>query len=282
MKRSYIKILIVAMACVISGRADALAYNRQERDCRNYIHNGTKLYHDKRYGEAEVQFQKAIESDPKSLLAQYNLAATLIKLGKIEDLQDPKSPMSQARERLEKLAQEIPASDADKHIIESSCYNLGNIAFNLKSYAQSIEFYKKALRLNPDNDKARENLRLAQLRLREQQNNQNDQNKNQNQDQDKNKDQNKDKDQQKEQNKDEEEQKKDKQDQQQQNNQDKKQDKPQQPNQPQGGISDENAAKILQAMENEESKTRRRIMMQQGGQQNGQGTAGQRAIAKPW
>ena len=240
------------MTCVISGRADALAYNRQERDCRNYIHNGTKLYHDKRYGEAEVQFQKAIESDPKSLLAQYNLAATLIKLGKIEDLQDPKSPMSQARERLEKLAQEIPASDADKHIIESSCYNLGNIAFNLKSYAQSIEFYKKALRLNPDNDKARENLRLAQLKRQEQQQNQD---KDQNKDQDK---QDQDKDQQQQQQNQDQNKDQDKQNQNQnQNKQDEQKQQP--PQQQQGGISDANADKILKAMENEENATRRKV-----------------------
>ena len=47
-------------------------------------------------------------------------------------------------------------------------YNLGNLAYNQQQYAQSIEMYKNALRENPEDNQARENLRLAQLKKQEQ------------------------------------------------------------------------------------------------------------------
>ena len=130
--------------------------------------------------------------------------------------------------------------------------------------------YKGALRKNPDNDKARENLRLAQKKLQEQQNNQNQQNQNQqqNQDQDK-KDQNKDQD---KKNQDQKDQNQDKQPQQ----QDQKKNQQQPPQQ--SGISDANAEKILKAMENEEAATRKRIEAQRkkGAQPN------RKQPIKPW
>lgn len=277
MKHSFLKILLALIAITAATPGEISAYNRHERDCRNYIVEGNKLYKAQRYADAEVQFQKALESDPTSIVAQYNLAATLIKLGKIEDLQDPKSTMSQAREKLEKVSQEVADNDVSRRIIKSACYNLGNMAFNLKDYAKSIEFYKKALRIDPNDDKARQNLRLAQLKLKEQQNNQNN-----NQDQKNDKDQDKNQDQNKDQENNKEEQKQDQQDQQNNQDKDQNQDKPQQPQQPQGGISDDNAAKILQTMENEEAKTRRRVMMQMGQQGGQQGQGGQRVPVKPW
>ena len=47
-------------------------------------------------------------------------------------------------------------------------YNLGNLAYVNEQYDQSIELYKNALRQNPEDDEARDNLRLAQLKKKEQ------------------------------------------------------------------------------------------------------------------
>ena len=130
------------------------------------------------------------------------------------------------------------------------------------------------MRRNPDNDKARENLRLAQKRLEEQQNQNDDKNQdqnkddnkeqeqkeNQNQNQNQNQDQNKDPNQ-------------DKQQQQQQN-----QDKQQQQQQQSGGISKQNAEKILKAMENEENATRQRI----NAEKNKNGAPSRRPVTNPW
>ena len=110
--------------------------------------------------------------------------------------------------------------------------------------------YKDALRRNPDDDQARENLRLAQKKLEEQQQNQ-DQNKDQNkEDQDKKKqDQNKNNNDNKE--------KQDKNQQDQQNQQQKpNQNQPQEQNQ---GMSDGNAQQILKAMQDAEKPTQQKV-----------------------
>ena len=108
----------------------------------------------------------------------------------------PNNPIVQADSIFKNLAHNA----INKKVAENSYYNLGNIAFDRQNYTQSIEMYKSALRINPENDDARENLRLAQLKKQEQE-----QNKDKNKDKNKNKDkeqQDKDKDQNKDQNKD--------------------------------------------------------------------------------
>ena len=59
---------------------------------------------------------------------------------------------------------------------------MGNMSFLAEDYQAAIDFYKQALRLNPADDKARKNLRLAQMKLPKnnkdnKQNNKNDQDK---------------------------------------------------------------------------------------------------------
>lgn len=121
------------------------------------------------------------------------------------------------------------------------------------------------MRRNPDNDKARENLRLAQKRLEEQQNQNDDKN------QDQNKDDNKEQEQKENQNQN--------QNQNQDQNKDQNQDKQQQQQQQQsGGISKQNAEKILKAMENEENATRQRI----NAEKNKNGAPSRRPVTNPW
>ena len=228
---------------------------------RNLIKEGNKLYHDKRYSEAEVCYNKALEINPNSAVAQFNLASTLMQNNGNSDPTAESSPINQAERILQSL---VKTAGDEASIVEKSFYNLGNIAFNRQQYAESIEMYKNALRKNPDNDKARENLRLAQLKM-------------QNQDQNQNQDQQQDQDQQEQQ---------DQQQQQQQQNQDQQQDKnqqnqnknqEQQQNQQQQ-MSDANAERILKAMENAEAATRRKVEAQKAKEQQ----SNSRYTTKPW
>lgn len=245
---------------------------------RNFIREGNKLYREKRFADAEVQYRKALEQVPQSEIAQFNLAASLIRQSGSSDPNSGNNPMAAATN----LLQQIASESTDAYLAGKSFYNLGNMAFNSQDYAKSIELYKNALRKNPDDDKARENLRLAQLKQCEQeQNKDNNQNQNQNQDQQQNQDQNdKDKNQnqdnkdQNQQNKDQD--KKDQDQQQNQQNQDQNKDKQQQ--QQQGGISDANAEKILKAMENEEAATRKRVDAEKKKAE----TARRKKITNPW
>lgn len=228
-------IFILLLSCVQEMSAnDNNDIDTSTKKERNFIREGNSLYQDERYAEAEVSYRKALEQNAQSEIALYNLASSLIKQSGSADLNNNKNPMTEAVELLKNLA----SSAQNQSVAENSYYNLGNIAFNQQQYQQSIDMYKNVLRRNPDNDKARENLRMAQLKLKEQQN--------QNKDQD-----NQQKENNKENNNKENNQNKETQ---QQNN-----DKEQQPQQQSQGISDANAEKILKTMENEENATRRKV-----------------------
>ena len=86
MSRILSYILVVSMlaggipyVCAASDQTQTQEYksNKQER---NFIAAGNKLYHDKRFAEAEVQYRKAIEANQASETAVFNLAASLIRL----------------------------------------------------------------------------------------------------------------------------------------------------------------------------------------------------------
>lgn len=230
-----------------------------QMNVRNLIKEGNKLYHDKRYSEAEVCYNKALEINPNSAVAQFNLASTLMQNNGNSDPTAESSPINQAERILQSL---VKTAGDEASIVEKSFYNLGNIAFNRQQYAESIELYKNALRKNPDNDKARENLRLAQLKM-------------QNQDQNQNQDQQQDQDQQEQQDQQQQQQNQDQQQDKNQQNQNKNQE--QQQNQQQQ-MSDANAERILKAMENAEAATRRKVEAQKAKEQQ----SNSRYTTKPW
>ena len=234
MKRLLTSVLLLAAVMSVSAESKG-STTRHER---NFIVEGNKLYKEERYAEAEVAYRKALQENAMNEIAQFNLAASLLRQG---------SASGETQQEAMRILQNLTRDAENISIAENAFYNLGNIAFNSQDYAKSIELYKNSLRRNPDNDKARENLRLAQKSLEEQQN----QNQDQNQDN------------------------KDKQDQQQQQNQDKQQQQQQPQN---GGISKQNAEKILKAMENEENATRQRI----NAEKKKNGAPSRRPVTNPW
>lgn len=246
------KLLIFALSVVLP----VCAFCQQDYSTkkeRNYIREGNELFKEKRYAEAEAVFKKALQENGNSPIAKFNLATTYLKQVNLNDTTQ-NGLLSETQQLLKETA-----SIADPKLASKAYYDLGNIFYNQKNYAQSIAMYKDALRRNPDDDQARQNLRLAQKQLQNQQNQQQNQdNKQDNKDQQKqNQDQNKEKN-------------KNGQDQQKPDNQQQKQ--PQQP--PKNGMSKENAEQILQTMQNEEKNTQDKVnkaKMQQmkGGRRTG-------------
>ena len=255
--------LALALAMGVSRPAAAAdkgpKMNKRERVC---LRNGNKLYEKKRYAEAEVEYRKALQANPASEKAQFNLATALMRQGSVTSQEnDDKNPMKQAEGLLTNLAK----GAQDKQLRGKACYDLGNIAYGRQQYDQAVEFYKHALRCNPDDEQARHNLRLAQLKKQEQDKNKD--NKDKNKDNKDNKDQNKDQNKQNQdqnQDKDKQNQDKDKQDQNK-SNQDQQQQQQQQ--QQQGGMSQQNAEQVLKAMQDRERATQQRINAQQAQQQ---------------
>ncbi len=264
MKR-YIVILIAALFALpllcLDIHAEKVESNRKER---NAITAGNKLYNDGRYRAAMLKYQEALKMNPNSAVARYNLGLSQIRLGSnpSDTTQTAKDMLKKGCESME-MVSKLGSQKPD--LAAKANYNLGNVCFNSEGYPQALDYYKQALRLNPDDAAAKRNLRITQLKMQ-----------NQNQDKDKNQDQNKDQNQDlnKDQNKDQN-QNKD-QDQNKDQNQDQQQNKNQQ-QQPQD-INQQTADQILKAMENKENQTRARV----GNGSQGDKTKGQNRSRKNW
>ena len=151
---------------------------------RDYIRKGNRLFNDSVFVDAEVNYRKALEANPKSTVSMYNLGNTLSQQQKFQDAMEQYVSASKIEKDKMKLA----------HIY----HNMGVIFQAGKDYAKAVDAYKMSLRNNPADHETRYNLALAQKMLKDQQNQQNqdqnqDQNKDQQQKQDQKQDQNKDK-----------------------------------------------------------------------------------------
>lgn len=257
--------------------ATGTSSNRYER---NFIVDGNRLYRQQRFAEAERMYKKALEQNPASPEARFNLAASYIRQSGSADPNADRNPLGDAQKLLSELTHlRDDMTVAERHIAELAEYNLGNIAFNNNDFGSAIKHYKQVLRIDPDDNKARQNLRLAQLKQQEQQNQDQNQDKKdqnqiqdqkqdqQNQDQNKNQDQDKSSDKNKDQN----------QQQDQQQGQDQNKEK-QQPRDQRSGMSDANAQQILKAMENEEAATRKRVEAERRKSE----AAKRRKVTNPW
>lgn len=214
------------------------------------IREGNKLYDEKKYPEAEIEYRKSLEVAPKSFKGNFNLADALYEQKNYEEAS--------------KMFNDIASQKTSKKVKAEAYHNLGNSLLDQQKIEESIEAYKNALRNNPNDKETKYNLEYAKQLLRKQQ--QQDQNKdNKDQEDKEKKDENKEE---KEQNKDKQDQNKDQQDKnedkkdenkdkQDQQNQDKKdQQKKDQQQQPQPKeISKKDAERMLQALKNSEKET---------------------------
>ena len=149
---------------------------------RDYIRKGNRLFNDSVFVDAEVNYRKALEVNPKSAVSMYNLGNTLSQQQKFQEAMEQYDSASKIEKDKMKLA----------HIY----HNMGVLFQAGKDYAKAVEAYKMSLRNNPADDETRYNLALAQKMLKDQQQNQDqnqDQNKDQQQKQDQQQDKNKDK-----------------------------------------------------------------------------------------
>lgn len=233
--------IILVLLSLLSVPAMTFAQKQE----RMHLRKGNALFEDSAYVDAEIEYRKALDADPKSVKAKYNLGNALANQEKTDDA----------------LKEYISAAMAAKTKEEKAriYHNAGVALQKQKKYGECIEAYKNALKANPADDETRYNLALAQKMLKDQQQQQ----QQQNEQQDK-------KDQQQQQ-----------QDQKQnQNNQNDKKDNEQenqdeQQSQPQQQMSKENAEQLLNAVKQEEQNVRDKVQKQM---QN----ASSRSLEKDW
>ncbi len=246
--------------------------NKEERQL---IKDGNKLYDEGNYREAEIMYNKATQVNPNSSAATYNLALSLTKQLKSADNDSTKNNLTA---RALKLYETVPSLTKDSTLIAMAHHNRGNLYYENEAYSEAIEAYKQSLRHNPSDNDTRYNLRMAQLKLKEQQQQQDKDKNNQNQDQQNQDQQNQDQqnqeqqnqEQQNQDNKDQEKQNQDKQNQEQQ----KGQEKPAEPKQQNGNqqdasikMNERNMQQVLKAAQDKEDAVQRKIYNAGSGQE---------------
>ncbi len=226
---------------------------------RREARDGNKAYVDGDFQGAEIHYRRALETNPDFRESLFNLGDAVYKQEKGEE----------AAKIFSGLAADSLAAPA---LQSAASFNAGNMMLMGQKIEQAIEFYKQALRIDPTDMQAKYNLAYAKKLLQNPPQNDQNQDKNQDKDQDKNQDQNQDKNDQNQDQQDKD-QNKDKNDQgdQEDQNQDNKdgqgddkqdQDSPPKPDkngQQEVTIDPQDAEHMLEAMQDEEDKTREKM-----------------------
>lgn len=242
-------ILVSILLCI---GFTATAQKMTEND---YIRSGNKHYADSLFEKAEVDYRKALEQNPSSSIALYNLGNAL--LGQIA--QNPSKGE-------EALSQYLTAAklETDKEQLAQIYHNIGVLMYAGQRYGESVAAYKESLRNNPTDHETRYNLAKAMHMMNQQQDQQQDQQQEQQQEQQQQEQQ-----QDQQQNQEQQQQEQQNQDQQQDQNQEQNQEQQQQQaQQDEEQISKENAEQILNALmqdEKELQEKQQKMMQQQQG-----------------
>ena len=212
----------------LCGGLSMVAQTMTESD---HIRRGNKFYADSLFEKAEIEYRKALELNPRSTDAMYNLGNALFN----------QIPQSQEKGK-EAFSQYTTAAqlETDKAKLAQINHNLGTLLYMAQQYPGSVEAYKEALRNNPSDHETRYNLAKAMHMMRQQDQNQ-DQNQQQEQEQ---------------------------QQEQQNQNQQEQQQQEQQIEQNEENISKENAEQMLNAMMQDEKEIQekaKKMMQQQQG-----------------
>ncbi len=145
-----------------------------QKDNRD-LEQGNKLYKEQQFDKAAEAYEKVLVKAPKNSVANYNLGNTLYR----------KNNAAEA----EKMFDATIENSDDKKIVSDAWYNKGVTLTQQKKLEESIEAYKQALRLNPADTLARENLVRALRELKKKQQQEQDEKKKKKEEQEKKKEQ---------------------------------------------------------------------------------------------
>lgn len=218
-------IITVAMLCVtLSGFS---------QDDKKYIRKGNREYGKGNFSDAEIMYRRASDENQRSPEATFNIGDALYRQEKFEDA---------GKQFLDNTTQTV-----DEAKQSAGWYNLGNSLLQANKVQESIDAYKNALKLNPENLAAKYNLGYAQNLLQKQQQQQQQQQKQQQQDKDQQQQDKQDKGQ------------NDDQQQQNQNQPQQAQEDQEQKEQQEQGISKEDAERLLNALANDEKEIQEKV-----------------------
>lgn len=234
--RSFIIILFMQLAATLAFAQTKQAPPKNPDRWLN-TRKGNDQYNLKNYPAAEKNYLEALTTDTMKQVASYNLGNALYQQKKYE-------------EAARFFADAMVGNNKDT--LARAWHNMGNSLLEQQKYEESINAYKEALKLHPEDADTRYNLAYAQSKLKKQQQQQQQQNQKQNQQQ------------QQQQQQSQQQQQKQKQQKQQKQQQQKNQQQQQQ--QQQQSLSKDDAKRMLDAMKEEERKTRNKMNDRSSGQ----------------
>jgi Ca-activated chloride channel family protein len=119
------------------------------------IRKGNKFYKQKQFDQSQQQYQKAIEEAPENPTANYNLGNSQFRKNNFDDA-------------AKSYQNSIDHAD-DNTVKENGFYNQGVALIKDKKLEESINSWKDALKLDPNDQDARENLQKAMQELKNKQ-----------------------------------------------------------------------------------------------------------------
>lgn len=128
------------------------AFAGSAQDSQVKMQEGNARYRQQQYAEAEALYAEALALRPSRLDARYNRANALVRLNRADE----------ALKEFDDIA--FKATEAD--LKAKAYYNKGVILSGQQKLEESIEAYKMALRHNPADKQARENLQKALTELK--------------------------------------------------------------------------------------------------------------------
>ncbi|MGB1309335.1 MAG: aerotolerance regulator BatC, partial [Oceanihabitans sp.] len=152
------QLLAIIIACI---SISTFAQNKEkeiihaQKKANNYVYQANDLVSNDNYIAAEMEYRKAISTQPNAITGTYNLGNSYYKKGKFDE----------ALFRHEQTAKNA-TSKAEKH---KAFHNIGNILMQSKQCKLAAEAFKNALRNDPTDNETRYNYVLAKECAQEQQ-----------------------------------------------------------------------------------------------------------------
>lgn len=121
-----------------------------------------KLYQDKKYQEANLKYLNHYIDNSNDFGKIYNMANSFFKIGKWKKAD---------------YFYGLSAKASNKELKRKSFFNLGNTSVKLEELEKAVSYYKKALAIDPDHNKSKENLKFVLDLLKKKNNKKNQDNK---------------------------------------------------------------------------------------------------------
>jgi len=113
------------------------------------ISKGNQLYKEKKFDQSQEQYQKAVQEAPANATANYNLGNAQFRKNSFDDAA--------------KSYNATIEHSGDKPVQQKGYYNKGVALIKEQKTDESIDSWKNALKLDPNDNDARENLEKALL-----------------------------------------------------------------------------------------------------------------------